>query len=298
MYVSLCPRCGLPVVYFGRESSRPYCRECGWNLNLVTAGFRKQDHFFVWMIVGIGLLIAIHASLHGITWRTFLLLYGTLGVISALGFFVKKKTTTRVENLLNAVASRPDADLSSAAPEIMPAKVITYVKALRSLPRPRQTQLNSLSRSVIWMFRVIPVFLGYQAVHSLVSPANRLEKFPGPGLYLLEALLAIGLWYLLPFRFKKEPRLTLLTNGEIAMGRITPVSRWQQRMKVAFEFHDTIGNLVRAQGANHTGYLLEGTYVPVFYDAQIPANCVPACALNYELVLSEGMAAIHLPSRT
>jgi hypothetical protein len=123
-------------------------------------------------------------------------------------------------------------------------------------------------------------------------------KFYGPTLYLVEALLAIGLWFLIPIQLKKESRLDLLIDGEIAMGRITPVSRWQLGTKVAFEFHDIIGNLVRAQGANHTGCLLEGTCVPVFYDAQNPTNCVPACALNHELVLPEGMAAIHLPSRT
>jgi hypothetical protein len=41
----------------------------------------------------------------------------------------------------------------------------------------------------------------------------------------------------------------------------------------------------------------EGTYGPVFYDAQNPTNWVPACALKYELVLPEGMAALHARSR-
>jgi hypothetical protein len=31
-------------------------------------------------------------------------------------------------------------------------------------------------------------------------------------------------------------------------------------------------------------------YVPVFYDAQNPENCAPACALNYDLLVPEGFA--------
>jgi hypothetical protein len=33
--------------------------------------------------------------------------------------------------------------------------------------------------------------------------------------------------------------------------------------------------------------------MPISYDAQNPSNCVSACALNYELVLPESMAATH-----
>jgi hypothetical protein len=298
MYAPLCPRCGLPVAYFRGNVSRAYCGECGWNLNEVSGSFRKQDAFFVWIVAGFSVLIAIPALLHGISWRGVLILFGVPGTIAALGLFGNTKTRTRVDNLLYAVAKKPGADLSSATPETMPAKIITYVESLRSLPRPRQTRLNSITRTVIWLARLLPVFLGYFAFRSLFFPADRFGNFPGSALYLLTALFAIGLWFLIPIQLKNDPRLGLLIDGEIAMGRITPVSRWQQGTKVAFEFHDAVGNLARAQGANHTGYLLEGTYVPVFYDTQNPANCVPACGLNYELVLPEGMAAIHLPSRT
>jgi hypothetical protein len=69
-------------------------------------------------------------------------------------------------------------------------------------------------------------------------------------------------------------------------------------VEVAFEFCDAAGNLVRAQRANHTGFLPQGTYMPIFYDAQNPSNCVPACALNYELVLPESMAATDYLGRS
>jgi hypothetical protein len=113
----------------------------------------------------------------------------------------------------------------------MPAKIITYVESLRLPPRPRQARLNSITRRVIWLARLLPVFLGYFAFRSLFFPADRFGNFPGSALYLLTAMFAIGLWFLIPIQLKKDPRLDLLIDGEIAMGRITPVSRWQRGRK-------------------------------------------------------------------
>jgi hypothetical protein len=76
-----------------------------------------------------------------------------------------------------------------------------------------------MSRITIWILRIVPVFWGFSVVHTLVSPAKRVGKFSGPGFYILEALLAIGLWFLLPLHFKKEPRIALFVDGEIATGK-------------------------------------------------------------------------------
>ena len=48
------------------------------------------------------------------------------------------------------------------------------------------------------------------------------------------------------------------------MGKVLPVPRLQQGMKVAFEFRDATGGVIQARGANHTSVLLEGTYIPIF----------------------------------
>ena len=158
MYVLSCPRCGLPVAYIGRERHRPYCKDCGWILNLGTRGSDKQHHFFPGMIIGIALLVAFDAALHDIPWHAFLFVYGGLGTVTAAGVFGIRNNTSRTNNLLRAVASKPGAELSSTAPEITPAKVIGFAESLHSLPRPRQTRLNAMSRVTIWILRIVPVF--------------------------------------------------------------------------------------------------------------------------------------------
>jgi hypothetical protein len=172
-----------------------------------------------------GLLVAFDAALHDILWHAFLFVYGGLRTVTAAGVFGIRNNTSRTNNLLRAVASvasKPGVELSSTAPEITPAKVIGFAESLHSLPRPRQTRLNAMSRVTIWILRIVPVFWGFSVVHTLVSPANRVGKFSGPGFYILEALLAIGLWFLLPLHFKKEPRIALLVDGEIAPGKSLP----------------------------------------------------------------------------
>jgi hypothetical protein len=230
--------------------------------------------------------------LHDIPWHAFLFVYGGLGTVTAAGVLGIRNGTSRTNNLLRAVASKPGAELSSTAPEITPAK--DRLRGISPFPAPPSSDsaerhvarhhLDSSDSSRLG---------GFSVVHTLFSPANRVGKFSGPGFYILEVFLAIGLWFLLPLHFKTEPRIALLVDGEIATGKSLPVPRLRQGVEVAFEFCDAAGNLVRTQRANHTGFPPEGTYMPIFCDAQNPSNCVPACALNYELVLPESMAATH-----
>jgi hypothetical protein len=112
MYVLLCPRCGLPIAYIGRERHRPYWKDCGWNLKLVTD---KQRHFFPGMTIDrnrpAGLpLMPRCTTFHGMR-------FSGLGTVTAAGVFGIRNNTSRTNNLLRAVASKPGAELSSATPE-------------------------------------------------------------------------------------------------------------------------------------------------------------------------------------
>lgn len=109
------------------------------------------------MIIGIGLLVAFDAALHDIPWHAFLPVYGGLGTVTAAGVFGIRNNTSRANNLWRAVANKPGAELLTA-PEITPAKVIGFAESLHSLPRPRQTRLNAMSRVTIWILRIVPVF--------------------------------------------------------------------------------------------------------------------------------------------
>ena len=110
------------------------------------------------MIIGIGLPVAFDAAVHDIPWHAFLFVYSGLGTVTAAGVFGIRNNTSRTNNLLRAVASKPGAELSSTAPEITPAKVIGFAESLHCLPRPRQTRLNAMSRVTIWILRIVPVF--------------------------------------------------------------------------------------------------------------------------------------------
>jgi hypothetical protein len=280
MYPVLCPRCGIGVSYFRRDQVGPYCGECGWNLDWVTQVSRKPDWFFLKAsLVGI-FLITISAFMHAISWRGASFLFGIFCFTALLTLFGATKERRRAENLVNSVAQKHGADLSSNAPDVPPDRVLACEVSLRA--GPTHVRFKSSNRVVMWIASILPLTLFCVSVRPLFNTEYRLERFPGPGLYLIEILLAVGLWFLIYKTFRQVHPVDLVTKGDISMAKVIPVPDLASRRGVMFEFRDVSGNLVRTERPSNVGLLYCGTYIPVFYDRENPARCIAACDLDCE----------------
>jgi len=294
MYPVLCPRCGIGVSYFRRDGVGPYCGECGWNLDWISEIPRKQNWFSLTAILAFPLLISILALVvYGASLRGALLAFGVSSIMAALGFFGETKQRRRAETLLNTVAKKHGADLSSSAPDAPPDKVLACEDSLRA--GPRHVRFRSSNRVVMWVARILPLILFYASVRPLYNTEYRLERFPGPGIYLIETLLAVGLWFLISRTFRQVYPVELVSKGDISMAKVIPVPNRTSRRNVIFEFRDVSGNLVRTECASNVGLLYSGTYIPVFYDRESPTRCIAACDLDCELILSSNSSSVQSP---
>jgi hypothetical protein len=287
----LCPRRGFAVVFW-TAGHLPFCAECGWNFEDVCESFRKNSRHAAWIVGALPFLVGVRLLGHRANWSAALILFGIAGAVVALVASTRSRQNRRMEALRDAIERKPGSDLSSKSPAELPARAATFGESLRSLPRPRPVRLVTQARAAIWMVRVIPLFLAYWALHDLIFPMRPIGMMSGPGISTILLLLSLFVWFLAPRSLKRESHLPLLAAGEVAMVRATTSSRRFPGAGIRFQFR------VEGQGANHTEYRLDGTYIPVFYDAQNPANYVPSCALNYELALPKEAATAAGLSRT
>ena len=288
MDAPVCPRCGFTVVFWiaGRL---PFCAECGWNFEDASKSFHKNGHHAAWIVGALPFLVGVLLLRRPATWWAALTLFGIAGAFVVLVASTGFRGNRRLETLRDAIKRKPGSDLSSAAPAELPVRAVAYGESPRSLPRPRSVRLTSQTRAAIWVLRVIPVFLAYWALHDLLFPTRPIGMMSSPGVSAMLLLIGILAWFLLPRQLGREARLPLLAAGEIAIARMTKSSSRFPGRGVIFQFRGLDGRLVEGRGPNHTEYRLDGTYIPVFYDVQNPANCVPSCALNYELALPKGV---------
>ncbi len=144
----------------------------------------------------------------------------------------------------------------------------------------------------MWIASILPLTLFYVSVRPLFNTEYRLERFHGPGLYLIETLLAVGLWFFIYKTFRQVRPVELVTKGDISMAKVIPVLDPTSGRRVMFEFRDVSGNPVRTERPSNVGLLYSGTYIPVFYDRENPAKCIAACDLDCELTLPHDSSSV------
>jgi|SRR5580704_7928102 hypothetical protein len=280
MHPVLCPRCGIGVSYFRRERVGPYCGECGWNLDWVSTISRRPNWFFLKALLACGLLIPTQTLTHEISWRGAVLEFGVLSIIAAFLYLGLTKQRKRAENLVNRIAQKQGADLSSNSPNDPPERVLACEESLRA--NPPKVRFYFPNRTVVLLARILPLILVYLAARPLFYTGYRLDGFRGPMLYLIQALLALGLWLFFSMVVKQRQLPVQLLKGGISMAKIMPVPGRSSRGVAFFEFLDASGHQVRTERPSNMSLLYQGTYVPVFYDPENPASCIAACDLNYE----------------
>lgn len=281
MDLAFCPRCGADV-------RLPYCRDCGWNLDEVYRHSRKHDRSFAWMVCAFGVAICIPVIINDPR-KGILALVIVLAFTLFVTFSTKySKSTLGLNAMRVAVAKKPGTDLSSAVPDIMPARVVAYGEALRSIPRPRTVRLTGGARGTILMLRIIAGLFAAIALRFLAFPAQRVLKSSDALLFIGLLLFAAVLWFLAPIPLRKERRLDLLVNGEVILARVARAPQWWRGGRFTFEFQDTTGRLIRGEAACDEHAPVEGAYIPVFYNSLNPENCAPTFALNYAVVPPQG----------
>jgi hypothetical protein len=242
------------------------------------------------------LLIPIQTLIHEISWRGAVLEFGVLSIIAALLFLGLTKQRKRAESLVSTIAQKQGADLSSHSPNDPPEKVLACEESLRASPP--EVRFYFPNRTVVWLARILPLILVYLAARPLFYTGYRLEGFRGPTLYVVQTLLALGLWLFFSMVVKQQPLPVQLLKGGISMAKVMLVPGRSTRGVALFEFHDVSGNLVRTERPSYTALLYQGTYIPVFYDPENPASCIAACNLNYEIFEANESSSVGSPSRS
>jgi hypothetical protein len=142
---------------------------------------------------------------------------------------------------------------------------------------------------VMWIASILPLTVFYASVRPLFITEYRLDRFPGPWLYLFETLVGVGLWLLI-FKTFRQVHPVELVNGDISMARVIPVP---DRMEAIFEFRDVRGTPVRTQRPSYAGHFYSGTYIPVFYHREDPEKCIAACDPDCELTFPSGSSSVY-----
>jgi hypothetical protein len=281
----LCPRCGLDICYFEKGQIGPYCASCGWNLDFVSRARLNNTSGF-WAVRSLPALFALLALLQSASWRSVLLTFAISSLLAVIGEFVGRKNLKRMANIVAAVSEKPGADLSSNAPDAPPDKVLAREVSLRL--GPRHVRFKSSARVVMWIASILPTTILYSSVRPIFITEYRLDRFPGPWLYLFETLIGVALWFLIFETFRVEHPVELVTKGDISMAKVIPDHDPGRRMEVIFEFRDVCGSPVRALRHSYAGHFHSGTYLPVFYRREDPEKCLAACDPDCELTFSSG----------
>jgi hypothetical protein len=278
----LCPRCGVSVSFFRKDGFSPYCAECGWNLDFVSKVTRDRRRL-VPIFFGLPFLIALAARVYGASLRGTLITFMVVIVLAAFAYARARKLSQRACGLVDLIARKPGADISSNAPDESPAKVLACEAALRaSPPKVGFGRFSPMFILFIWILRIFPAALVFLTLRSLFDVGYRLPSSPGPGLYVAQTLLALGLWLFFLWIARPRPPLpTQALQGAISMARVC----WTKPPElgtVAYEFRDLDGRLLRTARPSNLGSIYSGTYVPVFYDPADSSNCFAAFDVVYE----------------
>jgi hypothetical protein len=272
MHPVLCPRCGADLSFFRPHQTRRYCGECGWNVAWVCEVEQKQN---IPLLVALPVLVSILALFYGTRWPGVLVAFSLSSAFVVVAFFSLRKRRQRARDLAVSIGKKPGSDLSSLAPDSPPEQILARESDLRA--NPPRVSLHSPNPWIVWTARILLGLFVFVTARPLFAVEFRLEQFPGPWLYIGETGLALGLWALTLgfFNFKPLPARLL---SAISLAKLVPAP---DEMGTIFEYRDASGNFLRTRRHTNTGRLYHGTYIPVFYDKDNPAECIAACDLRY-----------------
>jgi uncharacterized protein (DUF983 family) len=290
-----CPYCGTKVM-FARGGSknrpitrRPYCSACGWNIPFVEKGVTSLWRWTTLTIFGFGIFVVtqiliLMATHPPIRWGGVGVVLGFAAIWVLVAFVLPyrkyKKDLRDLADLRAAVeAGAKTGESRGGATPVADAATMELFDLIRSTPRPRPVHPNPMAQIAVYVSRGFALAYALGAIRILISPIDSLGASRSRLLASGILALAFILWFTFSVAARRESRLDLLTDGEVALARV--LSR--KSSKIVYEFSDASGRVIPGRGKDVTGSVQEGVYIPVFYDPRNPEDRVALCASWYEI---------------
>lgn len=284
-----CPRCGSPIQVRGvfAGASKPFCAQCGWNLDRAEAALAGKSTVMKFLplgVVAIGMFAALAAS-QAKTPVIFLLpaVFALVALIPLWSYYSTRKAIAAAKLTVNP-------GLAQAQPPLDPA-----LQMLQSLPRPRNVgfriQGNLAVVAAVFVIAILSAF----AIFALT--ARNLPRTPNPigniAIFIPLLSIPVVLVVVLVIPLARETRnRPLLRDGELAFGRVTAQQTIQQGKtsysRIEYEFKTSTGQTIRNSARDTTKAVFEDMNIPVFYDPLDPSKNVTLCATYLRIANSFG----------
>lgn len=164
-------------------------------------------------------------------------------------------------------------------------------RALAMAPRPRNVRLSRSGKTVAAIL-CAALFGGLSAyVTALISTRRALGADPTHPAQFPQVALGMSLMVVFAIVMLNvvARQKQLLTEGEMAVARVTKCWKGRYGPAIQYEFTTPLGDRFSTGANDSTRQLSVGMQVPVFYDPQKPKKQVALCAAFYELVLPGGL---------
>jgi len=275
MAIVTCPLCGSPVrlrQFFDR-GNKPFCSQCGWNLDRAEAALgetRSTLKFMIVAVLGVGVFAAFAALRSHDIWLLFL--PGLFALVA-------------LAPLWNYLATRKAINSAKAATFPAAPKISSpgdpQVESLRSVPRPRRVRVEFQGTLALITVLVALIFLClFPLVLSTWHDAPLDSR--NSALIPIVFLSAIILVMVIPIVMRKKKNWPLLRDGEVALGRVTAQRKIYKGktsyMQIDFEFRINTGQLITNTQTDLTERVFEYMIVPVFYDPLDPSRNTALCS--------------------
>jgi hypothetical protein len=268
-----------------------YCAQCGWQKKQTEAQLRMNLRVmplvaFVIVLLAVFTIFQGQGRVRKPSWDALFFIF------PVLPFAVSYALTRR--NLQILLAQPPPsvtpggATAGSGMEATAPALRPQYEALLKTTP-PRTLRLSMRGKFNVTLVMVVVAIFGaiigvrlYRAwaqTHSFAAFQFGEWGLAGFGLFLL--LMLVMQWRAL------DRERDLLTNGEVAAGRIVQKINTRPAYAIKYEYQDFAGQTHSGGGVDYTQKLTEGMTVPVFYDRENPNRQVVACGAFHEVVLKE-----------
>ena len=278
-----CPECHMPSA---NALGKTYCPQCGWNREAA----EKQTRLLLKLLPV--LVIVFDAPL--IVWIfigraeiLMLALFGLLAIVPAILVVLVVRGKVRLGIMTGetpkAVTAHAGATTISAPTE----EVAEQYAVIAEMSRPRTVRMSRQGkRNVTVIILATLAFVGgliaIIKAQPQASPRNAIPV-SGPVVYILPLALAMVIAGLLLRALEQQSQL--LSNGDLAMARVT--RQWNSRngYGIHYEFTTPAGEIFSRMTTDNARELSVGMTVPIFYDRQSPKKQVALCASSYEIVL-------------
>lgn len=158
-------------------------------------------------------------------------------------------------------------------------------RVLADLPRPRRIRMSRRGKSTaVLVAAVLMASMGI-FIAGLAAKSSA-QSNAGPSQSLPFALPIVFVVVIVPLMLRQITRQKpLLTDGEIAMARVTKRRAARHGPTIRYEFRTPLGEQFSRGASDGSGRLSVGMSVPVFYDPRNPKRQLALCGSFYEVML-------------